>query len=204
VRVNYIEQVESRLGDHIERDEQSVAHRMDHIQRVRANARAIARHYEGVDLELLDLGALLHDVRQPYDDKKNHVAYSADLARQILLGIGYDPARIDRVVGIIEEHSTEHVEQVAPSSIEAKILFDADKLDGLGASGILRVFALFRQMGKSVEEAIPWYRRKIDIARRHMQTPEGRSIAEERLALVKTFLATLESELAAGRTPSSN
>jgi uncharacterized protein len=99
---------------------------------------------------------------------------------------------------LIREHSTEHISTVRPSTIEAKILFDADKLDGLGAFGILRVFMLSRQVGRSLPDAIRWYRKKIAIATPNMQTPEGRAMMENRLPLVESFLSDLESELEAG------
>ena len=75
-----------------------------------------------------------------------------------------------------------------PKSLEAKILFDADKLDGLGASGIARVFALFGQRGLDPEKAIEWYEKKIEIALKNLQTKEAKKIARKRLAFVKKFL----------------
>ncbi len=78
---------------------------------------------------------------------------------------------------IISEHSTERLANW-PTTIEAKILFDADKLDGLGASGIARVFALFGQKGKTLLEAVSWYLHKIELSKENMQTEEGRSMAK--------------------------
>jgi uncharacterized protein len=184
--------VEARVLELLENERQSVAHQFDHLMRVLKNAEAIAASYPEADIEILTLAVLLHDVDQPFDDKENHVASSAAAAEKILVALSYPPARTQRVVQAIREHSTETIESSRPSSIEARILFDADKLDGLGAFGILRVFALSRQMGRPIAESIAWYRRKIEIALVNLQTPEGREMAHRRLPLVKRFLADLE------------
>lgn len=187
--------VEERVRRLVETERQSDAHRMDHFNRVARNARSILTSYPEADAEILYLGVLLHDVDQPFDDKENHVTRSAAAAERILNEIKYPPARVTRVIELIREHSTEHINSIRPSSIEARILFDADKLDGLGPFGILRVFALARQVGRSLPDTIRWYRNKIAVAMPNMQTPEGRAMMERRLPLVQTFLSELESEL---------
>jgi uncharacterized protein len=188
-------QVEAKVRALLDNDRQSVAHRFDHIMRVLANAEAIAKFHPEADREILTLAVLLHDIDQPFDDKANHVAYSAMAAEKILSELAYPADRIRRVVQVIREHSTETIEVSKPTSIEARILFDADKIDGVGAFGILRVFALSQQMGRPIPESIAWYRRKIDTALAHMQTPEGRATALRRLPLVESFLADLEESL---------
>jgi uncharacterized protein len=167
----------------------------DHLIRVARNARSLLEFYPEADAEIVYLAVLLHDVDQPFNDKENHVARSLAVAERLLTEIGYPPARAVRVLDVIREHSTEHISSVKPSTIEARILFDADKLDGLGPIGILRVFALARQVGRSLPETIRWYRDKIAVAMPNMQTPEGRVLMERRLPLVQSFLSELESEL---------
>jgi uncharacterized protein len=187
--------VKERVRALVESERQSDAHRMDHLDRVARNARSILACYGDADAEIVYLAVLLHDVDQPFDDKANHVARSAALAERLLTEIDYPSARRNRVLELIGEHSTETISLARPSTIEAKILFDADKLDGLGPFGILRVFALSRQLGRSLPDSIRWYRGKIAIAMPHMQTPEGRAMAERKLPLVETFLSELEAEL---------
>jgi uncharacterized protein len=168
---------------------------MDHLNRVARNARSILKFYPEADAEILYLAVLLHDVDQPFNDKENHVMLSAAAAERLLTEIEYPPAKVTRVLELIREHSTEHISSIRPSTIEARILFDADKLDGLGPFGILRVFALARQVGRSLPDTIRWYRNKIEVAMPNMQTPEGRTMMERRLPLVQAFLSELESEL---------
>lgn len=185
--------LKARVSVLVESERQSVAHRMDHLARVSRNAAAIAQHYGEVDREILGLAVLLHDVEQPFDDKANHVERSAAVAERLMSDINVEPTRIAHVLKAIREHSTENI--VAPSSLEAKILFDADKLDGIGPNGILRVFALSQQMGRPIAASIAWYRGKIDVALANLRTPEGRALAAARLPLVESFLTALEVEL---------
>jgi uncharacterized protein len=99
---------------------------------VARNARSILKFYPEADAEILYLAVLLHDVDQPFDDKENRVMRSATAAERLLTEIEYSRARVTRVLELIREHSTEHISSIRPSTIEARILFDADTLDGLG------------------------------------------------------------------------
>jgi hypothetical protein len=68
----------------IENPRQSMAHKMDHLLRVERNAGLIRKSYPEADVEILKLAIFLHDVDQPFDDKKNHVSRSAEAAERIL------------------------------------------------------------------------------------------------------------------------
>jgi uncharacterized protein len=177
---------------------QSVAHRFDHLERVMRNARKIAATIEGVDYEILELAVLLHDVDQPAGRKAEHVELSLLAAEEILRQAGCPSDRANAVLAVIAEHSTEHVRTVKPSTDEAKILFDADKIDGLAAMGIARVFSLFGQMGFPPSDAIRWYRSKIEVALEYIQTDEGRRLILLRLPYVQEFLSEMELEAGAG------
>jgi len=174
--------------------DQSVAHRWDHIERVLANTRKIAPHFPDVDGELLTLAALLHDVTSPFNRKEEHVELSMETAQKILNEIGYPPDRTERVLAIMAEHSTERLREGNLSSTEARILFDADKIDGIGPNGIARAFALFGQRGYPPPFAITWFRKKIETSLSHMKTDPGRKIAMERLPYVEEFLQRFEAE----------
>jgi uncharacterized protein len=158
-------------------------------------AKSIASTMEDIDNELLELAVLLHDVNQPVGRKQEHVELSMRTAKQILLDEGCSGERAMQVLRIISQHSTEHIEIVKPTSNEARILFDADKIDGLGAVGVARVFAMFGQMGRSPIEAIPWYRNKLAISLNHLQTEEGRRLFESRQDYVEEFLRQMESQV---------
>ncbi len=192
--MDFVKLVKSKVATLLNSDTQSVAHRLDHIERVLKHAEAIACQYPEVDMEVLRLSILLHDIDEPYNKKSNHVALSMRKAESVLSKIGYPKSGIEKVITIISEHSTEHIDEVKPSSLEARILFDADKLDGVGASGIARVFSLFGQSGKTPLEAIAWYRMKIEKSLSNMQTEEGKQLFVERLEYVEQFLNKVEEE----------
>src|ERR1700755_3205348 len=90
--------IEERIRPLLDAERQSVAHRMDHLERVARNASAILAAHPEADAEILYLAVLLHDVDQPYDDKASHVARSAAVAEQILTEIDYPRARTGRVL----------------------------------------------------------------------------------------------------------
>ena len=109
------------------------AHSFDHILRVLAMAehRAAA---EGADLEIVRTATLLHDIARLEPD---HQQLGAARAREILAG---QPAeRIDAVCHAIEAHRFR--KGPPPATIEACCLFDADKLDAIGAVGVARAVA---------------------------------------------------------------
>ncbi|HOO55157.1 MAG TPA: HD domain-containing protein [Methanothrix sp.] len=174
--------------------DQSVAHRRDHLDRVRRRALKLARSIpEGeIDLEVLSMAALLHDVDQPYHDKKGHVTRSLEKAEKILRDLGYPEDKRPWVLEAIAEHSSE--DESSQSSLEAKLLFDADKLDGLGAIGIARVFAFSGQRGLPPAEALEWYRSKIERAIPMMQTEAGRQAGARDLAYVNSFFTRYREE----------
>ena len=174
--------------------DQSISHRWDHIWRVYKRVMKLEKTIddENIDLESLKISALLHDIDQPYFDKKNHVKKSIEKAKQILSNMDYPKKQTDKILKIIKEHSTE--DNIKPSSIEAKILYDADKLDGIGAIGISRVFSYTGQNGIIPSDAIKWYIEKIEKAHDNMQTRMGRKEAEDRIKYVKSFIQKFYEE----------
>ncbi len=190
--MNYIEAVRTIALHYVEDSVQSVSHRADHIERVLSTARRIAQGRSDVDWEILTLAVLLHDIDQPFNDKKNHVQLSERRAKAILVRLEYPWERKQRVLQIIREHSTEQLGDT--SSVESAILFDADKIDGVGAIGVARVFAFFGQSGLPPLEAIDWYKKKITIAREHLHTSEGKRIFEERARFALDFLTELTTQ----------
>ena len=192
---NFVDLVIEKVKQALEKNQcQSVSHRWDHIYRVYRRAIKIANEIKGenVNMEILKISALLHDIDQPYNEKQNHVKRSLSKAEQILKEIGYPEEKIKKVLNVISEHSSEDDKE--PTTIEAKILFDADKLDGIGAIGIARVFAFCGQNGLTPKEAIEWYRRKIEKALPKMQTKVGKEIVKRELKYVYSFFEKFKEE----------
>ena len=198
-KINYIQKIIKEAERSLKRKEkQSISHRMDHMERVWKRAKAIAirmMEEQGIviDMEALEAACRLHDLDESYEGRKaDHVKDSMTDGETLMRKIKYPPCRMRKVLQIVSEHSSESIK--TPTSIEAKILFDADKLDGLGAIGIARVFALCGQQGLSIAETAKWYRAKIQKAIPYMQTDIGKKLAIKNLAYVNSYLEKIEKE----------
>jgi uncharacterized protein len=120
------------------------AHDIDHILRVYNLALTIAKEEEGVDSEVLQAAVLLHDIgaAQEAEDASgriDHAVIGAEMAGPILRAAGFSTEKIRHVQDCILSHRYRN--DCQPATIEAKILYDADKLETVGAVGIARSFA---------------------------------------------------------------
>jgi uncharacterized protein len=114
-------------------------HAFDHVERVYHMAERLAIA-EGADLEIVRAAALLHDAEGTtpgHESRATHHQASAEFAMEILTAESWPMERIAAVQHCIRAHRFRTGE--TPETIEAKILFDADKLDVLGAVGAARV-----------------------------------------------------------------
>jgi len=129
------------------------AHDTGHLARVWRNARAIQLE-EGGDLEILAAAVLLHDcVTVPKDSPLRSQAsrLAATEATSQLKHLGWSAERVAWVSSAIESHS--YSAGIAPTTLEACILQDADRLDAIGFTGIARCFYTAGRMGSSLYEA---------------------------------------------------
>ena len=120
------------------------AHDFDHVLRVMHLGVHIAAA-EGADATVVRLAALLHDVPVPDGEgylaaRGAHHLAAADFAHALLTARGLEPARVANVVHCIEAHRFRD-QTIQPQTLEARCLYDADKLDSIGAIGIGRAFA---------------------------------------------------------------
>lgn len=127
------------------------AHNLDHVFRVYNLCLLLAKHEKDVDLEILIPAALLHDIArveesQDKTGKIDHAVLGSVIAEDILRNLEYEEDKIEKIKHCIIAHRFRTGNE--PNSIEAKILFDSDKLDVIGASGIARVFMLAGQFGQ--------------------------------------------------------
>ena len=196
------------------------AHDLGHLARVWANARTIAVN-EGGDLTVLLAAAYFHDfVNLPKSTPNRAQAsrLSAAAARPILLAEGLSPAQTDAAAHAIEAHSFSA--GIAPLTLEAKILQDADRLEALGAIGIARCFAVTGQLGGALFDqadpmalnrplddrtfALDHFEVKLLRLPERMQTATGRAMADERAEWMMSFRTRLLFEagcFAAPQTP---
>lgn len=124
-------------------------HGFDHIERVYRMAERLAQA-EGADWEIVRAAALLHDIEGSHPGENNRAGHhhqSADIAADILRLEGWKEERIAAVQHCIRAHRYRD-QREPPATLEAKILFDADKLDVLGAIGVVRVLGYALQSGQ--------------------------------------------------------
>ena len=115
------------------------AHDAEHIYRVLYNALEIAKGEEGVDHDVLIAACLLHDIgrkEQLEDPTKCHAMVGSEKAWAFLCANGFSEEFAAQVRHCIQVHRFR--KSLPPQTVEAKILFDADKLDVTGALGIAR------------------------------------------------------------------
>lgn len=134
-------------------------HGFDHILRVCRLAERIARA-EGADMEIVRAAVLLHDAQEQFaqgavipdaeasnNERSTHHHRSAEFARQVLQEHGWPEERILAVLHCIRAHRYRD-DSEQPQTLEAKVLFDADKLDAIGAVGVARAIAYAAQVGE--------------------------------------------------------
>lgn len=187
-------------------------HGPDHTERVHDLAMHIGR-LMGAQLDILSAAALLHDIGRRHEmehrGKVCHAQKGAEMAEGILIGLGLPADKIAAIVHCIETHRYRN--DKIPQSLEAKILYDADKIDSIGAIGIGRAFLFAGQVGArlhnrmsditnttsySVEDtAYREFQVKLCKVRDTMLTPEGRRIAQERHEFMELFFRRLEREI---------
>jgi len=129
----------SRLEAYMLSAMEDSAHDPEHIYRVLHNALLIAQEEEVVDYDVLITACLLHDVgrkAQFADPQVCHAQAGSEMAYHYLMEQGKPEEFCEQVRHCIRTHRFRSNDQ--PRTIEARILFDADKLDVTGALGIAR------------------------------------------------------------------
>jgi len=125
------------------------AHDCQHIYRVLYMALDIAAHEAGADMDVLIAACLLHDIgreRQYENPALCHAIEGGAMAYAYLARLGFGEARARRVQQCVASHR--YRSEAPPESVEAKILFDADKLDAAGSVGIARTLQYGGRLGR--------------------------------------------------------
>lgn len=187
------------------------AHDLLHFKRVVKVAKEICLS-EGGNEEIVIPAAWLHDfVIVPKDSPLRHQAsrLSAEKAIEFLSSISYPEKYYNEIAHAIEAHSFSA--NIKAQSLEAKIVQDADRLDGLGAIGIARCFAtggLLRRPFYSNEDPFcnrrqpddskftvdHFYKKLFKIAET-LNTKAGIEEGKKRVEIMKVYLATLQAEV---------
>ncbi len=123
-------------------------HGFSHILRVYRLCERIGKQ-ENADLTILRAAALLHDVEGDVDIREDHHLAAARFAEETLKKEGWEDEAISAVVHCIRAHRFRD-DSEKPLTLEAQVLFDADKIDAIGAVGVARAVAYAVRAGMNV------------------------------------------------------
>ena len=187
-------------------------HGFDHVLRVMRSAEEIGEEL-GADLEVLRAAALLHDAAgaDPRENRADHESASAEFAQKILGEEGWPEERVQAVTECIVSHRYRGKQN--PESLEAKILFDSDKLDVIGAFGVARTLGYAMQAGQPMfaepsdqfmetgqtipdepHSAYHEYLFKLRNVKDRLHTDPARRLAAEREQVLVSFFEQLAAE----------
>ncbi|MDQ0454193.1 HD domain-containing protein [Rhizobium paknamense] len=189
------------------------SHDLAHLQRVFHNAMRI-QALEGGDADVLAAAVLLHDCvsvekNSPLRSEASRLA--AEKACHVLKDMGWEKERIDQVAHAILTHSFSA--GIAPQSVEAKILQDADRLDAIGLMGVARCFYTAGRMKSGLYDpidpraadrsldgsrfALDHFVEKLLKLSDGFQTETGRRLAKERHESLERFYTDFLREITA-------
>ena len=183
------------------------AHDFEHVMRVYRNAERILKNENG-NKKLILSAVLLHDIIK-IKNRKDSALKSAKLSEKILKENHFLDDEIIIISNAINEHSFSKGK--IPSTIEGKILQDADRLDAIGAIGLARVFSFSGTNNRPFYDtkdpfsknrptndnkwALDHFYEKLLRLEQKMNTRTGKSIAKKRTKFLKFFLKELKNEI---------
>lgn len=195
----------------------SGCHDWSHVERVRNLALHIGKK-EKANLFVLELSAILHDIGRKEEmiskGKFCHAEFGANLAKKILSKHKVDEKEAKNIIHCIETHR--YRKNNKPETLEAKIIFDADKLDSIGAIGVARDFLFAGNAGSNClytgqektlarenkdysygkeDSALLEYEIKLKHIKDKMLTKEGKRIAKERHEFMNNFFKRFNEEI---------
>ncbi len=193
---------------------EDAVHDFEHVLRVYHTAMKLGQE-EGADLQILEAAALLHDSRGAEPGgagRAEHHLASAFFAEEVLTKEGWPLERIRAVQHAIRAHRYRGKEDL-PETIEAKVLFDADKLDVIGAIGTARTIAYsvlagepfyerpseqFIQSGKEIDgehhSSYHEYLFKLRRVRERLFTESAKRMADQRHMAMAAYFEQLAAE----------
>ncbi len=194
--------------------ESDQVHDFDHVLRVYRLAEVLAKR-ENADIEIVRAAALLHDAADASGSelvRMDHHEAAALFAGKVLAEEGWPEERIKSVQSCILTHRFRAGEP--PAMLEARVLFDADKLDAIGAIGVARAVAyavldgqpLYAEPSPAFHKSLktepgePYtayheYLFKLSRIKDRLQTESGKAIAAERHKFMQAYFQQLQAEV---------
>ena len=167
----------------------SPSHDRWHLEHVLTFARQL-HEIHGGDMEVLTTAALLHDLGRSDSDLHGRASVSKSVkeARKVLEIVDISPSKIEPVMLAIAEHDQPGV---VPTTIEGKILKDADFLAGFGAWGILRIAMWAAETQRGIAQILDRLQARMPRRFAGLQFPESVSLAARELLFAELCLSRL-------------
>ena len=188
-------ELEKLVKEKFEKEKRGAAHDFTHIQRVMKNCELIGKK-EKANLKILKYAALLHDyVREAvHETNGNHALESAKKARQLLKKTSLTKEEIKQIIHAIEAHSRSS--NVKPATLEAKVLFDADKLDAAGHYGFLRWVTQGNELNWTINKTIEAYLKEAEkTLKKGFYTKIGTRLIKQRASKTIKLVKQIKNQL---------
>lgn len=197
-------------------------HDWTHVNRVNKIAMKLGKK-ENANLKILEIACFLHDIGRKKEMKNNskktgvklcHAVEGAKEASKILKKYNFTEEEKNNIIHCIKSHRSRN--SLIPKTLEANILFDADKIDSLGAIGVGRIFLFAGGFGSrnlytgnekklaklnknfsytKEDSAALEYEVKLKYLKDKMMTKSGKLWAKERTKFMDDFFKTFWKEI---------
>ena len=149
----------------------------DHIKYVVKNAIELANKY-GADTEIVELGALLHDIAMPseHGEREQHNVYGAEIAEKLLIELNYPKEKIEHVKNCVLNHRGS--KDRPRNTIEEQCVADADVIAHFDCIPMLFSLA-YKEMNLSILDGKEYVRKKLERDYNKL-SPRTREILEDR------------------------
>lgn len=170
-------------------------HQWDHAILTVKYARMLAKQFKNVNLNVLDAACYLHDIGRVNKDD-GHPEESARLAAPFLKKIELTKEEIKAILHAVEIHAKERIREA--ETIEAKLLFDADKLQILSVYGFIRVYSFLVAVRKwEMERSLDFMWDYVkSVHKDYLQTPMTKRILKSEVKNVERIYLSFKKRLA--------
>lgn len=181
---------ERELLIQVRKSKLSPSHNLDHLKNVLFYALKLAKIYKA-EQKILVPACLLHDLGRSKSGLhgKGSIKESCRQAKMLLKKAGYSPEEVKLICQVIAEHDQP---KHKAKNLEAKILKEADFLDGFGARGILRAVYWLGESGKPFEKTLGQLQKKMKQRYESLEFPESQQIAASQLLFAQVFFDYLK------------
>ncbi len=203
----------NKINDYAKSCMSDSAHDMEHVKRVLFMALKIAKTEKNIDYDVLIAGAILHDIGRDMQMRNKgvcHAEYGSEMAYKFILELGWEEKKASHIRECVLTHRFRQDRK--PQSIEAKIIFDSDKIDVMGSMGVARSFMYIGVTNSSMytldengeientkntknDSFLREYHKKLKNLHKFVHTKKAKEIALKRKKAMQIYYKSLVKEI---------